>query len=100
MVKVMQLVDLKILQQMSIPSNAVHRTIATLDQDMQAVLDRQDISDEDKVRHYNQILQRYLEYHDRLKSTAAPSPPPSPPPPPCCYFVAGGGGGGRKRLPL
>ena len=73
MVKVMHLVDPKMLQQMSIPANPVHRTIATLDQDMQAVLDRQDLSDDDKVRHYNQILQRYLEYHDRLKSTAAPS---------------------------
>ena len=69
----MHLVDPKMLQQMSIPTNPVHRRIATLDQDMQAVLDRQDPSDEDKERHYNQILQRYLEYHDRLKSTAASS---------------------------
>ena len=73
MVKVMHLVDPKMLQQMLIPTNPVQHTIATLDRDMQAVLDRQDLSDDDKVRHYNQILQCYFEYHDSLKSTAMPS---------------------------
>ena len=70
----MQLVDPKMLQQqVTAPVNPVHRSIATLDQDMQTILQRTDLSDEEKVRRYNQVLQRFLEYHDHLR---APPPPP------------------------
>ena len=70
----MHLVDPKMMMQPTItaPVNPIHRSIITLDDDMRTVLDRRDLSDEEKVRQYNQILQRYLEYHDHLKT---PSPP-------------------------
>ena len=48
--------------------NPIHRLIVTLDNDMRAVLDRRDLSDDEKVRQYNQILQRYLEYYNHLKT--------------------------------
>ena len=69
----MHLVDPKMLMQPPIraPVNPIHRSIVTLDDDMRAVLDRRDLSDDEKVRQYNQILQRYLEYHGHLKT---PSP--------------------------
>ena len=74
MAKIMQLVDPKMLQQqVPAPVNPLHRSIATLDQDMQAILQRTNLSDEEKVRQYNQVLQRSLEYHDHLR---APSPAP------------------------
>ena len=66
----MNLVDPKMMLQPTItaPVNPIHRSIVTLDDDMRTVLDRRDLSDEEKVRQYNQILQRYLEYHDHLKT--------------------------------
>ena len=74
MAKIMHLVDPKMMMQPTItaPVNPIHRSIVTLDDDMRTVLDRRDLSDEEKVRQYNQILQHYLEYHDHLKT---PSPP-------------------------
>ena len=76
MAKIMQLVDPKMLQQQQVPApvNPLHRSIATLDQDMRGILQRIDLSDEEKVRQYNQVLQRYLEYHDHLR----PPPPALP----------------------
>lgn len=62
MAKIMNLVDSKMLEQMRIPVNPLHRTLNTLDSDMQSILQRRDMSDEEKVQAYNQILQRYLEY--------------------------------------
>ena len=53
------------------PVNPIHRSIFTLDNDMRAVLDRADLSDDEKVRQYNQILQRYLEYHDHLRTPSS-----------------------------
>ena len=69
----MHLVDPKMLMQPPIraPVNPIHRSIVTLDDDMRAVLDRRNLSDDEKVRQYNQIFQCYLEYHDHLKT---PSP--------------------------
>ena len=70
----MHLVDPKMMMQPTItaPMNPIHRSIVTRGDDMRTVLDRCDLSDEEKVRQYNQILQRYLEYHNHLKT---PSPP-------------------------
>ena len=78
MAKIMQLVDPKMLQQqlqqqVPAPVNPIHRSIFTLDQDMQAILQRTDLSDE-KVRQYNQVLRRSLEYYDHLRA-----PPPATP---------------------
>ena len=78
--KIMQLVDPKMLQQqlqqqqVPAPVNPIHRNIFTLDQNMQAILQRTDLSDEEKVRQYNQVLRRSLEYHDHLRA-----PPPATP---------------------
>lgn len=74
----MQLVDPKMMM-MTAPTNPLHRTISTLDQEMRSILDRQGLSDEEKVRQYNQILQRYLEYHNHLQpSLTTPTPTPIP----------------------
>ena len=62
MAKIMNLVDSKMLEKMQTPINPLQRTLNTLDSDMQCVLQRSDMSDEEKVQAYNQILQRYLEY--------------------------------------
>ena len=64
----MHLIDPKMIQQVPAPTNPIHRSIATLDQEMRAILERNDVSDEEKVRLYNQVLQRYLEYHDHLRT--------------------------------
>ena len=66
MAKIMQLVDPRMLERMTAPSNRVHRSINTLDQDMQNILQRTDLSDQEKVTQYNSVLQKYLDYHDRL----------------------------------
>ena len=52
MAKIMHLVDPKMLMQPPIraPVNPIHRSIVTLDDDMRAVLDRRDLSDDEKVR--------------------------------------------------
>ena len=69
----MHLVDPKMMQPTkTAPVNPIDRLIVTLDDDMKTVLDRRNLSEEKKVRQCNQILQRYLEYHDHLKT---PSPP-------------------------
>ena len=74
MAKVMQLVDPKMMQQIQAPVNPMHRSLHTLDQEMQSILNQHHLSDEEKVEQYNQVLQRYLEYHNHLRT---PVPPPS-----------------------
>ena len=69
MAKVMQLVDPKMLTTATAPVNPLYSTISNLDQEMRLILERHDLSDEQKVRQYNQILQRYLEYHNHLQET-------------------------------
>ena len=66
----MHLVDPKMMMQppTTASSNPTHRSIGIPDDAMRAVLDRQDLSDEEKVRQYNQIMQCYLEYHDHLRT--------------------------------
>ena len=65
----MHLIDPKMMmQQVPAPTNPIHRSIATLDQEMKTILERSGLTDEEKVRQYNQVLQRYLEYHDHLKT--------------------------------
>jgi hypothetical protein len=45
-----------------------------LDQEMQTIFNQTNLSGVEKVERYNQVLQRYLEYHEHLKT---PVPPPS-----------------------
>ena len=78
MATVMQLIDPKMLQvatpvhQVTDPIHPIHRAMSTLDRDMQNIVERTDLTDEEKVRQYNQILQRYLQYQDHLRTPAAP----------------------------
>ena len=62
----MHLVDPRIIEQQIAmqPLNPLQKSINQLDIEMRAILDRQDISDREKVMLYNQVLQRYLEYKD------------------------------------
>ena len=48
--------------------------MTTVYRDMQNILQRTDLSDEEKVHQYNQILQRYLEYQDHLHAPTVPPP--------------------------
>lgn len=59
------------------PVNPLHRTLNTLDFDMRSILERNDMSDEEKVQAYNQILQRYLEYNRTNKETVSIQSKPS-----------------------
>ena len=66
----MHLIDPKMMMQqgMTAPVNPIHRSIITLVDDKKTVLDRHDLTDQEKVRKYSQILQRYLEYRDHLRT--------------------------------
>ncbi len=48
----------------------VSKTILSLDDQMKDVLSRPDISSHDKVKLYNQVLQRYINYNDQQQATA------------------------------
>lgn len=84
MAKVMNLVDPRILERLTSmePVNPLHQTISSLDREMQAILQRGDLADRDKVGEYNRVLQRYLEYQDHHRiptvQTAPASTTPSP----------------------
>ena len=73
----MHLVDPKQWQRMDQLMTPTQRTISRLDQEMESILMRSDLSDSEKVTQYNQILQRYLEFQDRPKQELAPPPPPA-----------------------
>ena len=44
------------------------QTLRTLDSEMEQVLKRSDITDDEKATLYNQILQRYLSYYDQKRN--------------------------------
>ena len=73
MAKIMNLVDTKMLERMQAPIDPLHRTLNSLDSDMQSILQRGDMTDEEKVQAYNQVLQRYLEYKRTGGEPAKPS---------------------------
>ena len=75
MAKVMHLVDPKQLHRTDQLMTPTQRTISRLDEEMENILMRADLSDSEKVSRYNQVLQRYLEYQDRPKLEVPPSPP-------------------------
>ena len=62
MAKIMNLVDSRMLERVRPPVNPLHRALSVLDSDMKSILERADMSDEEKVQAYNQTLQKYLEY--------------------------------------
>ena len=73
----MNLVDPRMLEHLP-PVNPVYRTLNTLDRDMDAILQRSDLTDSEKVKQYNQVLQRYLEYQDRQPAAPQPTAAPTP----------------------
>ena len=46
------------------PRDMLEQNICQLDQAMQQILERKDISQEEKLKLYHQILQKYLLYKD------------------------------------
>ena len=68
MAKIMNLVDPKVFQQTfgntCSPPDSICQSMNSLDSDMQNILSRSGLTDREKVQQYNQVLQRYLEYHD------------------------------------
>ena len=44
------------------------QTLRTPDSEMEQVLKRRDITDDEKATLYNQILQRYLSYYDQKRN--------------------------------
>ena len=44
------------------------QTLRTLDSEMEEILKRTDITDDEKVTLYNQVLQRYLSYYDKKRN--------------------------------
>lgn len=74
----MHLMDPKMVEQMMmVPANPLHRRIATLDQEMRAVLENNELSDAEKVTKYNQILQHYLGYLQTPPALNSPSSIPT-----------------------
>ena len=76
MAKVMHLVDPKQWQRTDPMMNPIQRTISRLDEEMETILKRTDLTDSEKVTRYNQVLQRYLEYQDRPKQERPSTPKP------------------------
>ena len=74
MAKVMHLVDPKQWQRTDPMMTPVQRTISRLDEEMETILKRTDLTDSEKVTRYNQVLQRYLEYQDRPKQERPSTP--------------------------
>ena len=68
MAKIMSLIDPKVLQQLPgttcNPPDSLCQSMNSLDRDMKNILERIGLTDREKVLQYNQVLQRYLEYHD------------------------------------
>ena len=77
MAKVMHLVDPKQWQRMDQMMTPIQRTITRLDEEMESILNRTNLSDSEKVTLYNQVLQRYLEYQERPKQEPSLSLPPA-----------------------
>ena len=49
------------------PQGMLEEKLCQLDQPMQHILDRKDISQEEKLKLYHQILQKYLLYKDKAE---------------------------------
>ncbi len=69
--KKMALVEPRLLENLQVHQQISHMPMAKamtfLDQDMEAVLSRHDLNTDEKVKRYNQVLQRYVNYEDKRK---------------------------------
>ena len=75
MAKIMNLVDTKALERMQAINTKTpfQKMLYTLDSEMQSVLQQSGMSTDEKVRAYNQVLQKYLQYHkadDRMRDAS------------------------------
>ena len=58
----MNLIDPRMTERFVLwPVPPLVKQLSTLDSEMKSILDREDISEQDKVRQYNQVLYRYLQ---------------------------------------
>ena len=55
------------MQHQQVQNSPITQKLSSLDNHMENVLKRQDISDDAKVKMYNQTLQRYLEFYNQRK---------------------------------
>ena len=91
MAKKMILVDPRMLSAGRYDQPPTTDVLLSLDDELRHVLDRRDMSAEDKVLQYNQLLQKHWTFQTSLKTSptvSVVSPPPAaaaaaaPPPPP------------------
>lgn len=80
--KKMALVDPKLLESLKSPPHYTQprlRVLSSLDEEMKEVLSDSNPSPEEKVKRYNQILQRFLTHHDQhVKALLPPTPTQAP----------------------
>lgn len=60
-------------QYRNVQANPLVRSLTDLDAEMNSILARQDITDDEKLKLYNQVLNKYLEY-DRQRKEKNPLP--------------------------
>ena len=70
MYKKMALVEPRLLEQLQqsncqAPLNPTVKVLCDLDKQMKTVLDREDVTEEQKANEYDQVLRRYLVYQDK-----------------------------------
>ena len=69
--KKMALVEPRLLEGMQVHQQLTHmpmvKAMSALDRDMEDVLSRQNLTTDDKVKEYNQVLRRYVNYEDKRK---------------------------------
>lgn len=75
--KKMALVDPRLLEGLRQPNSPYPlpptvKALNTLDQDMEVILKNASLSNEDKIQQYQQVLQRYLTYHDQYQNKMNP----------------------------
>lgn len=73
----MALIDprlLQTLQQQQIPVNSTLSMMQSLDRDMESVLRKNDVTEREKVRLYNDALQKYLTFENQRTSSVSPLP--------------------------
>ena len=71
----MNLIDPRMMDRFVLPPiPPIIKQLSTLDNDMKSILDRDDISPENKVIQYNQILNRYLHYYGTPETFPQSSP--------------------------
>lgn len=59
--------------QQRVQANPLVRNLSELDLEMKSILSQQDMADDEKLKRYNQVLQKYLEF-DRQRKERQPMP--------------------------